>query len=306
MPDRHSPQGQPDPARNGALAEQLIRRHGARLRRIAAENSSYDEAADALQNALALFIAKFNGEPEAALPWLTTTLKREAWAIAGRRRRDGQMRVGEAVESDEPLVERVASDGGDPHGAVERIERTARARELIGQLRPDERDALALFGAGLSYAEIMALRGWTYTKVNRCINEGRARLRRLVAADDETGPQGSMWNPAAQSAEVCDALSELHELADREVSLEVRTSDAPSALLTARGWLAAYPAWDDPGAPLVCEVDDVVVVIWLRTIACALRSASSPLDEQEWAREVAFALDDGIRLRFTALPADSV
>ena len=187
MPDRHSPQGQPDPARNGALAEQLIRRHGARLRRVAAENSSYDEAADALQNALALFIAKFNGEPEAALPWLTTTLKREAWAIAGRRRRDGQMRVGEAVESDEPLVERVASDGGDPHRAVERIERTARARVLIAQLRPDERDALALFGAGLSYAEIMALRGWTYTKVNRCINEGRARLRGLIAADDEVG-----------------------------------------------------------------------------------------------------------------------
>jgi DNA-directed RNA polymerase specialized sigma24 family protein len=31
--------------------------------------------------------------------------------------------------------------------------------------------------AGLSYTEIGELRGWTYTKVNRCLSEGRAALR---------------------------------------------------------------------------------------------------------------------------------
>ena len=115
-----------------------------------------------------------------------------------------------------------------------------------------------------------------------------------------------MWTPAPHNGAVCDALGELHELAGREVSLELRTSDAPSALLTARGRLSAYPGWDDPGAPLVCEVDEVVVVIWLRTIASATHAPPSLVDEQEWAREVAFALDDGIRLQFTAFPADSV
>ena len=48
-------------------------------------------------------------------------------------------------------------------------------------LKPDQRTALILLGLGCSYAEIGALRGWTYTKVNRCISEGRAALRRRRA-----------------------------------------------------------------------------------------------------------------------------
>ena len=35
---------------------------------------------------------------------------------------------------------------------------------------------------GYSYAEICELCGWTYTKVNRCLAEGRARLYRLAEA----------------------------------------------------------------------------------------------------------------------------
>jgi DNA-directed RNA polymerase specialized sigma24 family protein len=31
--------------------------------------------------------------------------------------------------------------------------------------------------AGFSYKEIAARRGWTYTKTNRCITEGRAALQ---------------------------------------------------------------------------------------------------------------------------------
>jgi DNA-directed RNA polymerase specialized sigma24 family protein len=30
---------------------------------------------------------------------------------------------------------------------------------------------------GYSYAEICEMCGWTYTKVNRCLAEGRAKLR---------------------------------------------------------------------------------------------------------------------------------
>jgi DNA-directed RNA polymerase specialized sigma24 family protein len=35
----------------------------------------------------------------------------------------------------------------------------------------------ALLGLGYSYREIMQITGWTYTKVNRCIRDGRTRLR---------------------------------------------------------------------------------------------------------------------------------
>jgi DNA-directed RNA polymerase specialized sigma24 family protein len=44
----------------------------------------------------------------------------------------------------------------------------------------DERRALSLLAAGYSYREIGQLTDWTYTKVNRCVAEGRAALRGLA------------------------------------------------------------------------------------------------------------------------------
>jgi len=49
-------------------------------------------------------------------------------------------------------------------------------------LTPDQRTALILLAAGFSYREIADRRGWTYTKVNRSIAEGRAALRANGAA----------------------------------------------------------------------------------------------------------------------------
>jgi DNA-directed RNA polymerase specialized sigma24 family protein len=46
-------------------------------------------------------------------------------------------------------------------------------------LKANERLAIVLQAEGYSYAEICELCGWTYTKVNRCLAEGRATLRRL-------------------------------------------------------------------------------------------------------------------------------
>ena len=53
----------------------------------------------------------------------------------------------------------------------------AEAAALLAALKPQERRAIALQAAGCSYAEIQAITGWTYTKVNRCIAEGREALR---------------------------------------------------------------------------------------------------------------------------------
>jgi hypothetical protein len=49
------------------------------------------------------------------------------------------------------------------------------------RLKPDERKAIALFAYGLSYEEIGEREGWTHTKVNRFLSEGRQRLRELLA-----------------------------------------------------------------------------------------------------------------------------
>ena len=45
--------------------------------------------------------------------------------------------------------------------------------EALATLKPQERRALLLKAEGYSYAEIMARCSWTYTKVNRCMAEGR-------------------------------------------------------------------------------------------------------------------------------------
>jgi DNA-directed RNA polymerase specialized sigma24 family protein len=64
-----------------------------------------------------------------------------------------------------------------PEELLEATETTEHARTLIKRLKPNERRALTLLALGYSYREICELTGWTYTKVNRCIAEGRARMR---------------------------------------------------------------------------------------------------------------------------------
>ncbi len=94
-------------------------------------------------------------------------IKRCAWAI-------GRGRVGELIE----VV--VPDDGLGPAELVERAEETEQLIESIELLKPDERVALILLGLGCSYAEIRDLRGWSTRKVRRCLDEGRARVRKML------------------------------------------------------------------------------------------------------------------------------
>jgi DNA-directed RNA polymerase specialized sigma24 family protein len=65
-----------------------------------------------------------------------------------------------------------------PDERAERRDRVAATARALSALKPDERLAIVLQAHGYSYAEIGRLCGWTYTKVNRCLAEGRAKLRR--------------------------------------------------------------------------------------------------------------------------------
>jgi DNA-directed RNA polymerase specialized sigma24 family protein len=56
-------------------------------------------------------------------------------------------------------------------------------RRRLGRPQPDQRTTLLLRAAGFSYREIGERRGWTYTKVNRCVNGAAA-----IAEDAERGP----------------------------------------------------------------------------------------------------------------------
>jgi DNA-directed RNA polymerase specialized sigma24 family protein len=47
------------------------------------------------------------------------------------------------------------------------------ARRRLSPLKADQRTAVSLQAAGYSYEEIAEIKGWTYTKVSRCLRESR-------------------------------------------------------------------------------------------------------------------------------------
>jgi DNA-directed RNA polymerase specialized sigma24 family protein len=59
----------------------------------------------------------------------------------------------------------------------ERLGERSEARARLVALKPDERTAIVHHAAGLDYAEIGRRFGWSLTKVNRALYEGRVGLR---------------------------------------------------------------------------------------------------------------------------------
>jgi DNA-directed RNA polymerase specialized sigma24 family protein len=76
------------------------------------------------------------------------------------------------------LLSTVTDPAPTPAERTEVHEQMRRNRTLLKILKPNERRALGLLALGFSYREIMQATGWTYTKVNRSIRDGRKRLRR--------------------------------------------------------------------------------------------------------------------------------
>ncbi|MEA2445635.1 MAG: hypothetical protein QOJ12_2927 [Thermoleophilales bacterium] len=160
------------------VALALIRRRGgdvlATARRYA---HSPDDAEDAYQRALEILLTKAPTTNERDLmAWLKTVVRHECFALNEKRARD--------VPAEHDALDAFA--GGDPEYATERAERYARLRvgaEALARLKPQETRALLLKAEGLSYEEIAAQTGWSYTKVNRCLTEGRrafvARVERI-------------------------------------------------------------------------------------------------------------------------------
>lgn len=159
------------------LTEVLVRSESA-LRRQAARHASRSvDADDALQEACARFLRRYDGDAgDTALAWLMTTVKRCAWEIARspERRHSAsiELTTTDAFDPERPPV-RVRCPRPGPFERVELVGDLA----ALDDLKPDERTALLLLGYGYSYREIAVREGWTHTKVNRCVAEGRAALR---------------------------------------------------------------------------------------------------------------------------------
>ena len=102
-------------------------------------------------------------------------VKHEAMAIRASRLRllgggDAELDAREAVELP-----------GPSERATDR-ERAHRALAALATLKRDEARALVLQATGRTYAEIEAETGWSHTKVNRALTEGRAAFRTLGPA----------------------------------------------------------------------------------------------------------------------------
>jgi DNA-directed RNA polymerase specialized sigma24 family protein len=164
------------------LATELYREQRSYLLTIARRKATGNaDAEEALQEAFVAFIRHFDpGRGAPPLAWLTLTLKREC--EAKRRKAHLDRYIGQEAERGGGELGSVLESIPSPTtGLEEEALKREEARRRLSRLKPDQRAALLLQGVGYSYAEIAAGRCWTYTKVNRCVNEGRAALRGIAA-----------------------------------------------------------------------------------------------------------------------------
>jgi RNA polymerase sigma factor (sigma-70 family) len=158
--------------RDAAL--ELLAAAEAALRRTARRYSLCQaDAEDALQRAIEILLTKAPPlRPPTLTAWMHVVTRNEALAV----RRSRERLLNGPIVVDTPPTRHPGSEE-----ELERRERLARAAGLLATLKPHERRAIVLQAEGYSYAEIQAITGWSYTKVNRALAEGRARLRRLGA-----------------------------------------------------------------------------------------------------------------------------
>jgi RNA polymerase sigma factor (sigma-70 family) len=179
----------------------LLTRNEASLMRVARQWSiCEDDAYDAFQRGLEIYvrrIATVDRATEAA--WLKVVIRHEALAI--RRAR------GEAVVAEVDLDSHIASEDRSVEEQVLGSDRVSRSAEALRGLKPDQARALMLKAHGLSYEEIAGRCGWTYTKVNRVITEGRRRFLALYGSL-EAGEECERFAPILHALAAGRATSE--------------------------------------------------------------------------------------------------
>jgi RNA polymerase sigma factor (sigma-70 family) len=171
------------------LVLRVISQHADSLLRTARRHSlCADDAQDAYQRTMEIFVRRAATlDPEHAHKWVHTVCKHEAMAVRAQRQ--------QLVSSDDPDLDREeARHLPSPEERLVGFDRLRRSAEALQRLKPQELRALWLKAEGFSYSEICEQTGWTYTKVNRCITEGRrAFLTRYEGI--EGGAECERWLP---------------------------------------------------------------------------------------------------------------
>ncbi len=181
--DRARPQS--DAARKRAAVE-LVARHEGALKRTARRYSLDEEdAEDAFQRALEIVLTKApTTDARELIRWTQTVTKHEAMAVREGRERVLNRGLAPTKAGFDPVALIPATDDG-PGEQTERRESIARSREALRALKPAELRALTLLAQGYSYAEIGEQTGFSQTKINRSLAEGRERFRQMTASSED-------------------------------------------------------------------------------------------------------------------------
>src|SRR4051812_6956353 len=160
--------GYADRERAERLVLELVGSQADSLLRVARRYSlCADDAHDAYQRGLEILMRHAARlDPDRAASWLHTVVKHEALAINRSRRR----MLGSSELDLDALEARTTAS---PEERALASDRVARSAEALHGLKPQEVRALWLKALGHSYEQICEVTGWTYTKVNRCLAEGR-------------------------------------------------------------------------------------------------------------------------------------
>lgn len=214
-----------DRTRRSAVEELILRTvaaHADSLLRTARRHSiCLDDAQDAYQHAIEIFMREAHRLDAARAPgWLHVVVKREAQALRKERQK---LVMSTAADLD-------LHEATDLPTADERLlsfDLVSRSAEALQRLKPQELRALWLRAEGHSYGEIATITGWSYTKINRCLTEGRrsflARYERI-----ESGDECERWLP------VISAMVDGEATAEKIVELRPHLRNCPGCRATLR------------------------------------------------------------------------
>jgi RNA polymerase sigma factor (sigma-70 family) len=169
------------------VAIETFANNEASLRRTAQRYSiCADDAEEALQRGLEILLNKAPSEEARALiRWTQTVVKHEALAVRAERERTlAGPAAATPVPGREDWVAMLPAEVAGPAERAERHEAIERSREALATLKPQELRTLGLLAEGYSYREIADITGYSSTKVNRAIAEGRERFRQFLLRRD--------------------------------------------------------------------------------------------------------------------------
>ena len=159
-----------------AELERLAREQRPKLLALASRRArSRADAEDAVQEALLIaFTVRERIRPQSALGYIAVIAQHEASRLGRHAERLRSLDQPIAGNDGVCALDLLADPRQPDHDAV------IDALVAMRQAKPDQAKALMARTLGWRYREISDTFGWTYTKTNRSVTEGRAALRQRI------------------------------------------------------------------------------------------------------------------------------